>query len=161
MGFCQFCGAKVEDTDEFCCACGKKIELEEGAIQVYDFGRKYEKEPMDKLCCELAYSGTLFWLPLVICPKHTNARYCANQGLWVLILAVLACTTIRILGAVNGLLAGKMIGIISSGIYALLFMVFLAVMFYLLWQSVKRAMAIHDEEELTSILFFDKVRIIK
>ena len=68
------------------------------------------KEPRRRVFCELAYTGTLFWLPLLICPQEKYARYHANQGLWLLILSVVGCTAIRLLSALNRFLAGGAFG---------------------------------------------------
>ncbi|MFQ7264622.1 MAG: hypothetical protein ACLRO4_09395 [Lachnospiraceae bacterium] len=118
-------------------------------------------EPKNKLCCEPAYTGTLFWLPLIACPGEKDARYHANQGLWLLILSVAACTGIRFLSAVNDLLADGLLGVVFSGIYSLLFILFLFGMLFLLGSAVTRAMAIHREEAIRPILFFDRTPIIK
>ena len=61
------------------------------------------REPACLLCCELAYTGTLFWLPLLVFPGSKEARYHANQGLWLLILSVAGCTSIRLLGFIDNL----------------------------------------------------------
>lgn len=120
-----------------------------------------ERESLNKLVNELAYSGVLFWLPLLISPKERHARYHANQGLWVLILSVIACTGIRVLGAVNRWLEGGVMGIISSGIYSLIYIGFLFLMLFLLWNVIVRAMDIHNEKEPKSILFFEQISLIK
>lgn len=120
-----------------------------------------KKEPMNKICCELAYTGTLFWLPLLACPKDRKAKYCANQGLWILILSVLSCWLIQILGTVKEMLGGGLLGILTGGIYSLFFMLFLFWMIYLLMNCVKSAVAIHKDERPESILFFQERAIIK
>ncbi len=114
-----------------------------------------------KLCCELAYAGTLFWLPLVFCPGDENAKYYANQGLWVLILSVAACWGIRILELVNNVFAGMLLGIVSGGIYSLAFMLFLIFMLYLLVNCIKSVRDIHRDVKPKSILFFEERAIIK
>ena len=63
MKYCPRCGAPAEENDKFCARCGRGIETR------------------NRLCCELAYTGTLFWLPLLICPRKKDARFHANQGL--------------------------------------------------------------------------------
>ena len=74
---------------------------------------------------------------------------------------MIACWGIQLLGAINELLAGGILGIISSGFYSLIFILFLAFMFYLAWHCVKNALAIHRGEEPAPILFFDQLPIIK
>ena len=72
-----------------------------------------------------------------------------------------ACTGIRFLSAVNDLLADGLLGVVFSGIYSLLFILFLFGMLFLLGSAVTRAMAIHREEAIRPILFFDRTPIIK
>lgn len=119
------------------------------------------KEPMNKLMCELAYTGTLFWLPLLFCPDEKDAKYHANQGLWVLILATIACGGIRLLSMITQLAGGGIVGILMGGIYSLIFIVFLFVMMYLLWKVYQSAMRVHNDREPESILFFEDHSIIK
>lgn len=109
----------------------------------------------------LAYTGTLFWLPLVLCPQEKYARYHANQGLWLLILSVLGCTAIRLLSALNRMLAGGLPGAVFGGIYSLLFLGFLFGMLFLLWSAVTRVMAIRRGEAPRPILFFARAAILK
>lgn len=181
MKYCHHCGAPMEDEDAFCARCGtgaasnrpgrrnsgvhsasgihssSNIHSDSGIHS----GPEIHREPVGKLCCELAYAGTHFWAPLLICPKEKYAKYCANQGLWVLILSAAACSLIRILGAVNELFLGSFPGILLGGIYSFLFLLFLAFMLYLLWNCVKNALAIHRDEEPEGILFFDRIRVIR
>lgn len=119
------------------------------------------KNRADRLCCELANSGVLFWLPLLACPHDRNAQYCANQGLWMLILFVPACWVIQIFGAVNRMTAHTLVGVIVSGVYALLHAAFLILMLYLLINCVRRAMAVYRGEFPAPILFFEERAIIR
>lgn len=160
MKYCSRCGSPMEDSERFCNRCGAKAGSGT-AFRRTTAQHEPPVEPAGKLGCELAYAGTLFWLPLLICPEEKNADFCANQGLWVLILSVAACVGIRLLGGVNEVLSGGFLGVITSGIYSFLFILFLALMLYLVWNCVKNAMAIHRGENPKSILFFDRIRIIK
>ena len=119
------------------------------------------KKAQRKVFCELAYTGTLFWLPLLLCPREKYARYHANQGLWLLILSAAGCTAIRLLSALNRLLAGGLLGAVFRGLYSLLFLGFLFGMLFLLWSAVTRALAIHREEAPRPILFFEQAAILK
>lgn len=162
MPNCRWCGNSMEDSDVYCRQCGKRTQPSpkyHSSQPIVLLERP--KEPLDKLCCELAYSGTLFWAPLLLCPKKADARYHANQGLWILILAVGACTGIRLLSALNDFLVGGMAGIAFGGIYSLAFIVFLFLMLFLLWNATTRAMAVHRDEEPVTILFFDRVPLIR
>lgn len=159
MKFCTHCGAPVESEDIFCSKCGRKVS---GRADERSNGPEGgEREPQRKVSCELAYTGTLFWLPLLICPHEKYARYHANQGLWLLILSVLGCTAIRLLSALNRFLAGGLLGAVFGGIYSLLFLGFLFGMLFLLWSAVTRAMAIHRREAPRPILFFEQAAILK
>ena len=163
MKYCHHCGAPMKDEDAFCARCGMEAGPEQSGRREPGIhsGPEIHREPAGKLCCELAYGGTLFWVPLLVCPKEKYARYCANQGLWVLILSVAACSLVRILGALNELFLGSLPGILLGGIYSFVFLLFLAFMLYLLWHCVKNALAIHRDEEPEGILFFDRIRMIR
>lgn len=160
MKYCTFCGASLEDGDMYCGRCGRKSAAQNRQTAPHSTPKTIPEEPKNKLCCELAYTGTLFWLPLLACPGEKNARYHANQGLWLLILSVVACTGIRLLSAVNDLLAGGLPGAVFGGVYSLVFIIFLFGMLFLLWSAVTRAMDIHRDETVKPILFFERVPII-
>lgn len=156
MKYCRHCGGSLMENTQFCPYCGQltgRFPAKQKPSDVY-------VEPLDKLSCELAYSGTLFWMPLLLCSKRGDARYHANQGLWLLILSVLFCTMIRLLSGINRIFAGSLFGAVSSVIYALAFTVFLFVMLYLAANALKQAMAIHNGQKLEPILFFDMVKLI-
>ncbi len=123
--------------------------------------RTHHKEPLNKLMLELAYTGPLFWLPLLVCPREKDAKYHANQGLWVLIMAAVACTGICLMSMLTSWVGGGIAGILLGGIYALLYIVFLMAMLYLLWSVYDRAMRIHGNKKPHSILFFENHPIIK
>lgn len=161
MTYCSKCGCPMDENDKFCPRCGWKKQTDDTRSHTCGEQTYAEKESKEKLCCELAYSGTLFWLPLLICPKEKMTKFCANQGLWALILSVLACWIIQIAEAVNSIFAGTLIGVVSGGIYSLLFLVFLFFMVYLFINCVRSALAIHRGEKPGAILFFDKFAIIK
>ncbi len=139
-----------------CKYCGEPVSKSHKAAPVHS-----EKEPLNKLMMELAYTGTLFWLPLLVCPKEKDAKYHANQGLWVLIVSVISCNIIRLLSAVTGWMSGGILGFLMTGIYSLVYIAFLALMMYLLWNVWQRAMRIHSSQDPEPILFFDDYRIIK
>lgn len=146
MRHCSYCGAQIKETDTFCPACGAEVPRE---------------EPKEKLVCELAYSGVLFWVPLVFGAKDKLARFCANQGLWVLILACLSCWLMALANAVaaacTGGILGMLVGVIRFVVVAACILVLLALAF----AGVKRAWAIHNGEMPSSIAFFAEKAIIK
>lgn len=157
MKYCTYCGRPMRDEDRYCRRCGRAVHYR----QSKPLPSARMQESVYLLCCELAYTGTLFWLPLLVCPKSKAARYHANQGLWLLILSVAACTGIRLLGTADGLLAGTLFGTVFHGVYALAFIVFLAGMFFLMWSALNGALAIHRRNESRSILFFARTAIIR
>lgn len=175
MSYCKYCGTEIDSKDYFCSNCGKKIERDEeqtinqGVVSIYSSaysGTGNNEIPIkmkstEKLCCELAYFGTLFWLPLVFCPKEKNAKYYANQGLWILILSVASCWGIRILGIIDSLVSGTIFGIIYGGFYSLISILFFIFMLYLFTNCLKSIKCVHRDEIPESILFFEERAIIK
>ena len=69
---------------------------------------------MNKVLNILAYTGILFFLPLVA-GKHQHSRFHANQGLIALIVDVVLHVVGGVLGALSGLpLVGGIIGIVGA-----------------------------------------------
>ena len=162
MKYCRFCGNEMDDADRFCAKCGQAV----WESQPYHHSPPpapvhVEKEPKEKLFCELAYSGFLFWLPLVFCKEEKYARQSANQGLWALITAVVLCAAVKIAGAVSTFFASTIFGVFFSLFHSLSFAVFLVCMLCLTWKCVKNALRIHNGEELDPFLFFDRAAIIR
>lgn len=158
MKYCTRCGRPMGDGDRYCSHCGCPGSAENRHPARIHSARR---EPAGLLCCELAYTGTLFWLPLLVFPGSKEARYHANQGLWLLILSVAGCTGIRLLGFIDNLLAGTLVGTVFHGVYALAFMIFLAGMFFLLWNALTSALKIHRGNRPRPILFFARAAIIR
>lgn len=126
MAFCKKCGKELQEEEKFCSACGESTETTkentssdassvvndayqtvkgkvETILDTKDSSGEYSKEEVqkNKVICALAYLGILFFLPLVACPKGSKyARFHANQGLLILILAVVC----NIIGKVLGLI---------------------------------------------------------
>ena len=148
----------MQTHDAFCRRCGKPFRAHRAHHHAST--HNLEREPRERLFCELSYTGFLFWLPLVFCPDEPHAKTCANQGLWALIIATICCTVIRFAGAINTFFTGSLIGLLYGSIYALLFMVFLSFMLLLMWKCLKNAYQIHKGEAPESILFFDSMAII-
>lgn len=158
MKFCHKCGAMMEDHDCYCCRCGK---AERKAELIYHNASNTGKETPDKLFCQLAYVGFLFWLPLVFCKNEEYGVRSANQGLWALIAATICCTAIRLAGAVNTFLAGSILGALFGGVYALMFILFLPFMFFLMWKCLRNVFQIHRGKQIEPILFFDRMALIR
>lgn len=157
MKYCGFCGASMEDADLYCSRCGReKRQLDSRVPRT-----SAEKEPFDRLVCELAYTGFLFWLPLIFCTEERYRLRSANQGLWALISATLCCTAIRGAGAINSWFSGTILGFVTGGVYALLFILFLSFMMFLMWKCLQNVFAIHRGQDVQPILFFDKAAILR
>ena len=61
-------------------------------------------------------------------PMEDGGAYCSKCGRrfsWPLTLSVVACTRIRLLSAINGLLAGGLPGAVFGDVCSLIFIVFL------------------------------------
>lgn len=163
MKYCTYCGAELKDDDNFCVRCGEKTV--DGMYYNYSHQAGHdvvnEREPLDKLVNELAYIGTLFWLPLILGKRDDKAKYHANQGLWVLICSVIACTLLRISGYINGLCPESFGGIIMHAIYSIIFLGFLIFMGFLFVQVIVRAQAVHNDEDPKAILWFEKYTLIR
>ena len=110
MRYCSRCGNAMDDKDTFCNRCGASA-ADNAEMRYQPEPIPVIKEPEKKLLYELAYSGVLFWLPLFISGKVKTAKYHANQGLWLLILACILCWCIQLLGYVDVLLTGVVGGI--------------------------------------------------
>ena len=152
----------MEDGDRYCAKCGRAAQADWPYHHApHPDPVHAEKEPKEKLLCELAYTGFLFWLPLVFCQGEKYARQSANQGLWAVITATVCCTAIRLAGAVNGIFAGSILSPMAGGIYSLLFIMFLSFMLLLLWTCLSNIFQIHKDGELEPILFFDSAAIIR
>lgn len=153
MAFCKHCGARLEEQDTYCPVCGTPTGGAEGSARLM---RKEGREPRDKLFCELAYSGLLFWLPIAAGARHEHAEWCAKQGLWALILATIACTGIRLLRWLANLLSVGVLAGPAHSVYALAFLLFLLFMLFLTYRCYCAAMAIHRDQKPEALLFFRK-----
>jgi len=125
MSFCGKCGKELNDGVKFCPACGEPTEngtqqsdkstsyagdayqnaksKVETVLNTKDTSGEYAREDIEKnkVICALAYIPILFFLPLVACPKDSKfAKFHANQGLLVLILAVVC----NVIGSLIGLI---------------------------------------------------------
>lgn len=186
---CRRCGSLMEEDDRYCEVCGASMapgrHAANGtagtatnresaasrwtALNVTAAARRTcpgaqtrrVGEPIEKLAYELAYSGVLFWVPLIMCPGERTARFCANQGVWALLLAAVACALISLFGAAEAALASGIMGVVFSGIHTIAWVVFLTFMGMLACRCTQSAMAIHRSNRFASIWFFDDIRIIK
>lgn len=159
MRYCSQCGKVMDDQDMFCSHCGASAGNHTGT-QYHPNSTIFTRERGEKFLCELAYSGVLFWLPLLVSGKVKTAKYHANQGLWMLILSCISCWCIQLFGFVNLLLTG-VVGVVFHVIYGGIFLTCMLVLLYLAAQGIRNALAIHRGEEAVPILFFEKEAIIR
>lgn len=152
MKRCQSCGHSLNDYDKFCAVCGSHQSTISSANS--DIPEVQQPEPFNKLCLELAYSGILFWLPLVF-SSSSEKKVHANRGLWLLILATISCGAIQFIQWITGYL-----GNVGAVLFKGAFLPFLLSLFFLTANSVKGALAIHCENDLRKMLWFDEHRII-
>lgn len=107
MAFCTKCGTQIEDGQAFCSSCGATAgenasNTQSSTATATDFSKKIaelnntadttsEFDPSDinnnKVFAILAYFGILFVVPLLAAPQSKFARYHANQGCVLFILA--------------------------------------------------------------------------
>lgn len=161
MAFCKNCGAELDEQDTFCPNCGAHAASGAPTTRCplnnrpeYSTVPTVEKEPTDKLFCELAYSGLLFWLPAVAGTDHPYKNICVRQGLFAVILAALACIGLNL---AQGVARFVLSGLPFAGVAdALIFMAFLFFMLYLTSRCVKGALAIHRDEKPQALFSFTK-----
>lgn len=114
----------------------------------------------NKLICEFAHSGILFWLPLVSCPDYERAKSSANTGLWLLIAGTGARLIMLLFEAINAAFPAGILHVIVSGVYSLIFMIYILFMLYLAWKNIRTVCAIHRGEGSNEFEFFSAHPII-
>ncbi len=133
MAFCGNCGAKIEDGEKFCPACGTPLEAEAAvnetaanepgaqentyqapeAAPAADGSLTFDRVDVDKnkVISAIGNVPFLFWLPLVSCKESKFGKYNANRGLvYLIVYVILGVVFSGILPWLFGLL-----GSISSG----------------------------------------------
>ena len=104
MAYCRYCGAKLEDGTAFCPNCGAKIDAEKTESKgKTDFSDDLKKltdtpdttanyDPHDisdnKVMAILCYIGILWLIPFLTTKESPFVKYHLNQGLTLLILAL-------------------------------------------------------------------------
>lgn len=151
MKYCSFCGAKMENNAVKCPAC--KEEMTAQTCQTS--GR------VARTACALAYFGTLFWMPLVFCPRDKNARTCANQGLWSLLTALFAFFLLKMIKALCAFLIAGPFSFLANPLTVLSTMLFLFLMLYLAAMCWKNAMAVRKGIAPAPMLFFHSLAMIR
>jgi len=165
MKYCKYCGNALDDHDRFCDRCGRTAEK----MQREEITGLRERKPemkvcygrWDTFCCQMAYFGTMFWMPLLLTHKSRRSRFCANQGLWTLLLAFACMTGLKLLRWICFAAAGGALGILGGGIYSLTFMLILFFMIYLVAHCIQSARALHRGEDPDPFLFFEEKAIIR
>ncbi len=143
MTYCGKCGKQMEDNMKICPACGASTEIpteNEGAAPQTDFSAKLQNlnntadttaefDAQDinanKAMAILAYFGPLVLIPIFVAKDSKFARYHANQGLALLIAAVVYGIAYNIISAIILAISWRLlfittiIGLVSNGITVL------------------------------------------
>lgn len=165
--YCKNCGAALDEGEKFCAKCGMNIETGKPGNTQPLYGAHIPppveavNEPFEKLMVELAYSGLFFWLPLATKSRHRHARYCANQGLWLMIVAAVPCFLMQAFGQAKDALDGGWLGTIANMVYVPVFIAFLFFLLFLTYKAYRGAMAVHRGEKPDGIPFFDRFALIQ
>lgn len=98
---CTNCGKELADQAKFCDGCGSPIVASRQSTQAAVQNSYVKADAQEnKVVFILAYLGILFFLPLVSCPKSKAGRFHANQGLVLLIAAILGQIAVSILSGI-------------------------------------------------------------
>ncbi len=107
--FCTSCGKEIDDTSQYCNACGAKqtsTHTDTGSQQVPPYQTPASSQEVfstddiekNKVVAALAY--LIFFLPLIVCPESPFGRFHANQGLLLLIVSVAGSVVISIINII-------------------------------------------------------------
>lgn len=151
MKYCKICGMKLENNAKRCPSCG----------EVMTPHTCQSNSRFTRTSCALAYFGTLFWIPLVFCPKDKNAKCCANQGLWSLLTSIFAFSAARIIKMLCTFLTASPFSFLANPLTVCSTMLFLFLMLYLVTMCWKNAMAVRKGKTPRPMLFFNSCAIIR
>lgn len=154
MKYCTICRQPMNDTDNYCPACGAKQNKRHYNYNTPIPPSAGEPEPGNKLVQELAYSGVFFWLPLIF-HKNEKSKIHANRGLWILLLAASDCFLSQLLKLGTSYLGG-----FGKTLYGFIVLPCLLFMFFLTGNSVMAALSVHQDTEQEKMLWFDDFKII-
>jgi len=154
MKYCMKCRQPMNDTDNFCPACGYGKQIHIPNYHAPHFPNHGTTEPKEKLVQELAYSGVLFWLPLLSAKDGKNKIH-ANRGLWILLLTATDCLISQLLRW-----GTEFLGNFGKIIYGIAVLPCLLFMLFLAGNSVMAVLSIHQGNEQEKMLWFDDYKII-
>lgn len=166
MKYCENCGNPLDEKDEFCSCCGKKIRKPENEIEWAHTQKNHVpievyNSRWDTFCCQMAYFGTMFWMPIIFTHKSRRAWFCANQGLWTLILAIGSMEAMKLIRWIRWKSIGGIVGVIGGGIYSLVFMLLILFMLYLAAHCISSVRALQKGKDPEVFLFFEDKPIIR
>lgn len=87
MKYCRRCGQQLNDHDSYCSRCGLPTRNQ---YHYYDHFNMINMHHHLPFSCMLAYIPGLFFIPLITHFNDKTHRQCANQGLLITILTVVA-----------------------------------------------------------------------
>ena len=126
--FCQVCGRELAPGSKFCPQCGATV----GASQTHLAAQRpsiYSEEEdirQNKAMAILAYIGILVLIPIFAAKDSPYARYHANQGLVLLLAAVIYSVAYFILSAILMLISLYLSIIVTLlGLVSIAFLVFM------------------------------------
>ena len=92
--FCPKCGAQNEDQAKFCSGCGQSFQQDQQPTEGYSYEQDVQQ---NKAMAIISYF--IFFIPLIAAKESRFARYHANQGLILLLLAVCGGIVLSLLSA--------------------------------------------------------------
>ncbi len=170
MAFCPKCGTQIADDTQFCPSCGAAIGAQPAAEakkaesfkeKVTESAPEFEAEEIEagQGWSILAYLGIAVLFPIFLAKKNRYARFNANQGLVLLILAAAASVISSIFSAISsaGAAAGSGI-LIALGL--ILSLPFYAVSLFALVLTVIAIIAV-CRKQVKSLPVVGKIKILK
>ena len=111
MAVCTGCGGAIPDGVNFCPACGKAAEVaappvfENSVVGVGATGNDPNDIEDNRVLSVLCYFGMAVVIPLVAKPNSPFVRYHANQGIVMIIVAVML-TVVNIVPILGWIVSG-------------------------------------------------------
>lgn len=143
MVFCGKCGTQVDGGSKFCASCGAEISATQAQTQqantqnqfadtfnkftnTADTTADHDKNDIEqnKVMAILAYLGILVIVPIIAAPKSKFARFHANQGLVLVICAIIYAIAYSIISAIVFAISWRLGFIVSIiGLVSILFVI--------------------------------------
>ena len=103
MAFCSNCGAQLEDGANACPNCGTAVGANP-EVNAAQSTSGADDVNQNKVYAILAYFGILVLIPILAAPKSEFAKFHSNQGL-LLLIGALICMVIGVIPFVGWLIA--------------------------------------------------------